>query len=399
ALDGSPAFAAGAGNAGELAVVLANGAEWLRRLAALGVDVPAAAAQTEFTISADADVFAVVAKCRALRTCWARMLEACGCPEAAAASSLHVVVATAMLSRQTPRVNMLRATTACFGAAAGGADAVTIPPFDVWTGADSELGRRVARNTHLILRHEAHACAVVDPAGGSWFAEALTESLAQAAWQRFTQIEAAGGIVPTLADGSLRAGFAETAARRDRAIATRRQVLVGVNEFAEPAEPLDPDGGGAGTADGGRRWAAPFEELRLAAAAAQPRVFLATLGPPSEHSSRAEFAGNLFEAGGIAALVPDSGCDTAAEAAAAFARSGAALACICSDEQHHAAAATALRSAGAARVYVAGAPGDDEQQLRAAGVDEFVMRGCDALAVLRGAHDVLGLRGGATGRP
>ena len=274
--DGSVFADAGATDATELASMLANGVAWLR--AACDTDAgprlePAAAARLlGFTTSAGPDPFVVTAKCRALRVCWARILGACavdlgdpgGLP-----MRLHAVTTRAMLSAVDPWVNMLRATTATFGAANGGVDAITVHPFDVIsTGqASSSLGWRVAANTQLILRHESRIGSVIDPAGGSWYLEDLTRKLAHAAWERFREIEAAGGMCTAMASGNLEASIAADRALRNEQLATGQRVLVGVTEFvdsqsgrasaagASAGDPASTPAAGLGV----HRWAAPYE--------------------------------------------------------------------------------------------------------------------------------------------
>lgn len=282
--DGSVFAEAGATDATELASMLATGTAWLR--AACDADAgprldPATAARLlGFTTSAGPDPFLVTAKCRALRMCWARILRACavdlsdpdGLP-----MPLHAVTSTAMASSRDPWVNMLRATAACFGAANGGVDAITVSPYDAVSSgpASSALGWRVAANTQLILRHESRIGSVIDPAGGSWYVEDLTRSLAQAAWDRFRRIEAAGGICSALASGELEAQISQERTQRQEQTAAGDRVIVGVTQFADSPDPsgspassagsdADPDATSAHTsgAHGGwgtHRWAAPFE--------------------------------------------------------------------------------------------------------------------------------------------
>ncbi len=250
-LDGTAFAEAGAGDIAELGALLANATSWLRSFDLEALPVEHAATQMEFTISASADVFAVIAKCRALRRCWSAVLEACGCAEATSAMSLHVSASSTTMRQADPWINVLRSTTAGLAASLGGANAITLPSFaepslaaenpgQDSTGQDnSGLGRRIARNTQLILRHESKTNAVIDPAGGSWYVEELTEQLAEHAWQYFTQIEASGGLVEVLLDRSdngLRASLAETAELRSQAIATGQQVLVGASQFTQPDE-------------------------------------------------------------------------------------------------------------------------------------------------------------------
>ncbi len=290
--DGSVFSDAGATDVTELAAMLATGVAWLRAACdspdGPGLDPAAGARLLGFTLSAGPDPFGVAAKCRALRTCWTRILSACGVDDTANAGlpmHLHAVTSTAMLSALDPWVNMLRATTATFGAANGGVDAITVRPFDsaIDGPASSDLGWRVAANTQLILRHESRIGSVIDPAGGSWYLEDLTRQTAHAAWDRFRQIEAAGGICTAMSNGEMEASIAAERARRHERIDAGDQVLVGVTEFVSPeagpsdiaavrtcdersrggGEPRNQVAGGpAGRLDGGlgiHRWAAPFE--------------------------------------------------------------------------------------------------------------------------------------------
>lgn len=404
AVDATVYADAGSSDSQELAAALATGVAWLRSLTDAGLDLESAASQLEFTLTAGPDQFLTIAKLRAARTAWSRIVQASGGSAAQAPMALHVETASAMMSQRDPWVNMLRTTTACFAAAVAGADAVTVQPFDSALGNTDELGLRVARNTQLILQEETHAAAVIDPAGGSWYVEDLTRELARMAWRQFQEIERSGGIVAVLADGSLGSAIAATRESRQADLASRRSPLTGVSEFPDIHEtPLErtaatpgPEGDGLPTF----RWAAPFEELRDAAdaamAASEPlTIYLANLGPVATHTARASFAKNLFEVGGIEAIGNDGydGYDNAADAAAMFAGSSSRIACICSSDsmyaEHAADTAEALKAVGAERVYVAGAPGEDADALRAAGVDEWIHLGCDVLAVLQGTHELL----------
>lgn len=399
---------AGASDGDELAASLSVGVHYLRALVDAGIDVDSALGQLEFTYSASADQFATIAKLRAARRLWARVAEASGASASARGQAQHAVTSAAMMSQRDPWVNLLRTTVACFAAGVGGADAVTVTPFDAALGVSDGFARRLARNIQLLIIEESHLARVIDPAGGSFYVESLTDALARVAWARFQALEADGGFAAALTSG----GVADHLARRWEAtlaaVARRRLPLTGVSEFpdlgaaavARPAPPPRPRlAAPAATLDPLplRRLAAPFEALRDAADAApggRPTVFLANLGPIAVHTTRSTWARNLFEVGGIAALTND-GFDSPIAAAAAFAASDARLAVICSSDEVYAeraeSTARALKDAGADRVYLAGRPGDTEAAYRAAGVDEFVYAGADVLAVLRGVHDALGL--------
>jgi methylmalonyl-CoA mutase len=246
-----------------------------------------------------------------------------------------------MLSPLDPWVNMLRETTATFAAAVGGADGITVVPFDQPLGEPGALGRRIARNTQLVLAEESSLYRVADPAGGSWYVESLTDQLAQAAWAQFQRLEGR----------QVDVGAEITAAReaRQAEFATRRRSLTGVNQFPllgddglerSPGEPSQLAGSPADTRDG-----AQFEALRARAAAlGEPKILLACVGPLAAHASAAQWAKNFFEAGGVTAV---SQTELAPE--------GFRAAAVCAGrEGDPAATEQALRDAGIDMVYVVG---------------------------------------------
>ncbi|MFG1876228.1 methylmalonyl-CoA mutase family protein [Sphaerisporangium sp. NPDC049003] len=389
-VDATPYHDAGGSDAEELGCSIATGVAYLRALTDAGLPVEEAFGQIEFRYAATADQFLTIAKFRAARTLWSRVAGACGVP-AHGGQVQHAVTSSAMMTGRDPWVNMLRTTLACFGAGIGGADAVTVQPFDARLGLPDAFARRIARNTQSLLVEEAGVARVADPAGGSWYAERLTADLAAKAWEWFQEIERAGGAEAAL-DRLIPERLAATWARRSAGIARRRDPITGVSEFPNLAERRptrspapEPTGGGLPRV----HYAQGFEELRDAAdrARARPEVFLATIGPVAAHTARASFAANLFQAGGIATVAGGPGTDPA-EIADAFRRSGATVACLCSSDklyaEHAAAVAAELRRAGARKIWLAG-KGDHE------GVDANLYAGCDVLEVLRATFDDLGV--------
>ena len=394
---------AGGSDAEELGCALATGVAYLRLLTdRTGLDLPAALAQLEFRYAANADQFLTIAKLRAARRLWARVAQVCGFP-GRGAQRQHAVTSSAMMTARDPWVNMLRTTMACFAAGVGGADAVTVQPFDAALGPPDSFARRIARNTQSLLVEEANVGRVTDPAGGSWYVERLTDDLAGAAWAWFTEIERSGGMAVALDSGLVTDRLAATWARRADNLAHRRDPLTGVSEFPNLAERLPVRAGrasGAGDARPGglprHRYAEAFEALRDRAdahadthPAGRPTVFLATLGPLAAYTARAAFAGNLFAAGGIATVlsgsaglastVPGTG-DEVTQTVASFRASGTRVACLCSTDKLYAESGAtmvaALRAAGATRVWLAGPPGDYD------GVDCYLYTGCNAIEVL-----------------
>ncbi|TWV57530.1 methylmalonyl-CoA mutase [Streptomyces misionensis] len=382
-VDALPYHEAGGSAAQELGASLATGVAYLRALTEAGLTVEQAAGQLEFRYAATADQFLTIAKLRAARRLWSRVAEVCGAP---GAQTQHVVTSPVMMSRRDPWVNMLRTTVATLAAGVGGADSVTVLPFDHALGLPDAFARRIARNTSTILIEESHLSRVIDPAGGSWYVERLTDELAQAAWEFFRTIERDGGQAAVLRSGRLRTDLATTWAERSKRLAKRREPITGVSEFPllaekpvvrEPA-PEPPSGGLPRV----RRDEA-FEELRarsdahLAATGARPRIFLATLGPAAAYTARATFAANLFQAGGIEPVTEGG-----------FADSGATEAVLCSSDALYAEqaeqAAGALRAAGARHVFLAG-------RGEYAGVDGYVFAGCDAVDVLSATLDRMGV--------
>ncbi|MFJ9407874.1 methylmalonyl-CoA mutase small subunit [Streptomyces sp. NPDC101393] len=401
AVDALPYHEAGGSAAEELGASLATGVAYLRELTAAGLDVDAAAAQLEFRYAATADQFLTIAKLRAARRLWARVAEVCGVSPAAAAQRQHAVTSTVMMTRRDPWVNMLRTTVAGLSAGVGGADAVTVLPFDAALGLPDAFARRIARNTQSVLLEESHLSKVIDPAGGSWYVEQLTDELARAGWAWFQEIEGAGGLAAALRSGLIRERLAATWQRRSQDLARRREPITGVSEFphlAEPAVHRDPAPAPVGGGLPRVRRDDAYETLRsrsdahLAATGDRPKVFLAALGPVATHTARVAFAANLFQAGGIETVQEPASVD-AESVAEAFTRSGARIACLCAGDavygEQAAAVAAALRSAGALRVHLAGKPGERREEYVQAGVDSFVFAGCDAVEVLSSALDVM----------
>jgi methylmalonyl-CoA mutase len=290
-----------------------------------------------------------------------------------------------MTTKRDPWVNLLRTTIACFAAGVGGADVVTVQPFDAALGLPDAFSRRIARNTQSLLVEEGHLARVLDPAGGSWYVESLTDSLATAAWSWFTEIEKAGGLAAALDSGLIGDRIAAAWADRSERLAHRTEAITGVSEFPNLAEQLpEREPSTAAVPTGGLprvRAAQAFEELRDAGAG--KKVYLATIGPVAKHTARASFAGNLFQAGGLETPSGDG--------AEGFAEAGTTVACICGTDKDYADTAAGLaqelRDAGATQVWLAGKP-----DLEIAGVDGYVFAGCDALDVLRTVHEQLGVQ-------
>jgi methylmalonyl-CoA mutase len=231
----------GGGNAiQEIAFVIATATEYLRALLTRGLSIDDVAQRTCFSFSVGSNFFMEVAKLRAARLLWAKVVAAFGGDESSQKMSLHVRTSAWNKTIFDPYVNMLRASVEAFAGVIGGCDSLHVGPFDEALGLPDAFSRRIARNTHLILRHESHLNKVIDPAGGSWYLETLTNELGRRAWKLFQEVEQKGGMGQALFEGFPQAQVAQTASQRAANIAKRKDVFVGTNMFANPnEEPLE----------------------------------------------------------------------------------------------------------------------------------------------------------------
>ncbi|TNE57259.1 MAG: methylmalonyl-CoA mutase [Alphaproteobacteria bacterium] len=393
---------AGGTNVQGLAAQLSTAVSYLRRLAADGFTVTEAARQIQFTSVTDSDLYAAVAKLRALKILWTRIIEASDGNAKDGPIVLTAQTSRRALTRRDPYVNILRGCAGGFAAALGGASAITVLPFTEALGYPTARARRVARNTQVLLAEESSLGRVDDPAAGSYAFEDLTRQTAESAWATFQAIEAEGGLLAALQSGSLAAQVAEAKEKLLRAVATRKEPLTGTSEFphlAEAAldiEPFAPTVSPAPEAPfpafEAFRLAEPFEACRdksdayMKQTGHRPRVLLWPLGTPADDTPRITFARNFFEALGIEALIPEGD----PEAAAPESR----LAILCSSDalykEKAAQAAKAAKAKGIQYLYLAGAPGELKDTLTAAGVDDFIFMGCDLLKVAQKAYAELG---------
>ena len=413
-MDGALVHEAGGSEAQEMAALIASAIDTLRRLGAT-LDRQTASSGMLFLMALDTNYGVGIAKLRAARRLWARCLEALGLP--AAPMKLQAITSARMLTKYDPWTNMLRNTSAAFAGAVGGADILTVRAFNEALGLPEELGRRIARNTQIIAMEESQLGRVADATGGAWFTETLADDLAKAAWAEFQKIESEGGLGASLMAGAFQARVAAVREARAKDVARRKIPLTGVSEYplleeigapvAEvapvSAKPVSDSGlkhfvktlppketDAVATALEPIRLAAPFEDLRDAAATAErpPAVFLATLGSLAEFTARADFARNFFAAGGIVSKEPPVPPKTVAELVSAFRASGARLAVLCSTDKMYeaeaAGAAEALKKAGAQRVWLAG-------KHESAGIDANIFTGADVVHLLKLAQAELGV--------
>ncbi len=379
-VDGTAVHDLGASDVQELGYVLAVGAHYLRALAEAGVDVHEASRLVEFRLAASDEQFETIAKFRAVRRTWARMLELSGASADHRTMVLHAITSRPMMTKYDPWVNMLRTCVATFSAGVGGADVVTVLPFDARLGLPDAFSRRIARNTSTLLVEEAHVAKVADPAGGAFAVEKLTDDLAVAAWGELGRTESAGGILAALDDGSLSTRIEQIVVERDQQVARRTRPLTGLTEFPNLHETLPERAPYAEGALPVRPYGEAFEQLRDEPV--DGAVFLATMGTVAAHTARATFAANLFAAGGIDVVNAGRHDDVAAVVTDYTGPDGGQpVVCLVGPDKAYAAwgaeLVDALREAGAQWVVLAGKPLDDVP------TDDTCALGVDALDFLR----------------
>lgn len=403
--DGVVAHVAGASEAQELAFMLSALVAYLRAAEMGGIAPAEALPKINVSLAADIDEFSTIAKLRAARHLIWRVADACGAGEAASSVTLNCPTSYRIMAKRDPWTNILRTTIACAGAALGGADAIVVLPFTFALGKPDAFARRVARNIQIVCQEESNLGRVNDPAGGSWYVENLTDDMTKKAWEIFQDIEARGGLLAGLQSGFIQETIAKTAEARAKSVATIRQELTGVNAFpllGDDGVHADPWPAPSAPVTKAAIEIAPLKPHRLGEAFEALRdsadakggftTFLASMGEIVDHNVRTTWTKNYLAAGGIAALVSD-GYKTPEAAAEAFVKSGASAACICSSDAVNAAlaeaTAKALKAAGAKLVLMAGRPGDNEAALKAAGIDQFLFAGADAVSTLKGLQEKL----------
>jgi len=222
---------AGCTEAQELAITIATAVYYLREMTKKEMDINIALDQIAVSLTCDSDVFLTMAKFRSMRKLWSRIAECCGGNNNNLHTPLHALTAPRMISKKEPWVNVLRCATACFGAGLAGADSITVLPLDFANGYSTELSRRIARNTQIILQEEAFLEKVIDPVKGSYLVESLSNQLSENAWTIFQNIEKSGGIFENLKNNSLQKTINQSREKRYGDIAKRKIIITGINDF------------------------------------------------------------------------------------------------------------------------------------------------------------------------
>ena len=291
-----------------VATAISSALQCWRAMHQRGVSLNQAVQRTELTLATYGDQFVTIATLRAARWVFAKTCVAVGAK--ASAAFIHAVTGITSSTRRGAELNMLRGTNEAAAAAMGGADAITLTPYDAATGEFAAHPARVARNAQLLLAQEAHLARVIDPAGGSGYVESLTEQIARSAWTYLQQFERQGGPLAMLKSGSLAPLVAESKSKEESAIAHRAQTVVGVNDFAHVEDVVDVPAATSASQSSLARWtrSAAWEAVSAQCGSLQGQVLSVNMGPKRRHAARANFARRYLES--IAIKVTDAQAST-----------------------------------------------------------------------------------------
>ncbi len=373
----------------ELGYALAWGAEWLTMLTEAGLTPCEVAKRVKFNMGISSNYFMEIAKFRAGRLLWAEIVKAYGAEEECCKMSVHAITSQFNQTIYDAHVNLLRSMTETMSAAIAGVDSIETLPFDLQYEKPDEFSERIARNQQLLLREESHLNKVVDPSGGSYYIEVLTDSIATQAWKLFNEVEEQGGFLAELRKGEIQAKVNESGVKRHLDVARRKEILLGTNQypnFNETAlqkitktgcncgcgcgEPTD----GAVESLNFDRAASQFEALRLDTerSGKRPKVFMLTIGNLAMRLARAQFSANFFGCAGYE-IIDNIGFNTVKEGIDAAMEKGADVVVLCSSDDEYAQyAPEAYKELGDRALFVvAGAPACMDE-LKEKGIEHFI---------------------------
>ena len=378
----------------ELAFTLSAGHDYLVRLTDAGLDVDAAARKLRFSFSVSSNYFMEIAKFRAARMLWANIVKGYG-PAKNCACKMQIHAETSRWNQTVydPYVNMLRGTTEAMSATIAGVHSLEVMPFDASFENPTEFSKRIARNVELLLKNESHFDQVVDPAGGSYYVENLTQSIAAEAWKLFLEIEEKGGYTEAYKAGLIVERIKASAAAKDKNIATRRQTLLGANQYPNFTEvagkEITAESVTRKQAEGNvlvpYRGAMAFEEMRLHVdrSGKEPKAFMLTCGNLGMARARSQFSCNFFACAGIK-VIDNTYFKSIEEGVKAALESKAQIVVVCASDDDYAEAAPKIKEllCGKAILVVAGAPAC-APELEAQGITNFINVKSNVLETLK----------------
>jgi len=388
-----------------LAFTLAMGADYMTWLSEAGVAPCDVAKKLKFNFAVTSNYFMEIAKFRAARLLWAKIVEAfdSNCKEA---MNIHAETAKWNMTQYDAYVNMLRSTTEAMSAAIAGIDSMTVNPFDVTFEKSNDFAERIARNTQIILQDESYFSKIVDPSAGSYYIETLTDSIASEAWKLFLEVQNKGGFTAAFKEGFIQAKVKEVASKRESAIATRREILLGTNQFPNFTEKVkaQPEDTSYACCEGKKeekcdcgdaekiaeplvcfRGAHAFEELRLRTdlSSRRPKVFMLTMGSLAMRLARSQFSSNFFGCAGFE-VIDNNGFKTAEEGIKAAIDAKAEIVVLCSsDDEYATLAPEVFEKLGNKAIFVVAGDPACNPELEAKGIKNFINVKSNVLETLK----------------
>lgn len=393
----------------ELGYALSWGNEYLNLMVEAGIPAELAASKIKFNMGISGVYFMEIAKFRAARMMWANIVKQYGCCDCACKMHINATTTTYNMTVFDSYVNLLRTQTEAMSAALANVESIVVTPFDKPYETPTDFAERIARNQQLLLQEEAHFDKIVDVAGGSYFIETLTRSLAEQAWKLFLDVEEKGGFLEAAKAGTIQETINATNATRHANAGKRKEFMLGTNQFpnfnekSEGKEPLAACGCCHGQGDTCERpfakletsrLASDFEALRLQTEKAekQPVAFMLTIGNLAMRQARAQFSCNFLACAGYK-VIDNLGFPTVEEGVEAAMKAGADIVVLCSSDDEYAEYAIPAFKAldGRAMFVVAGAPACAED-LKAAGIENFIHVRVDQLKTLKEYNAKLGIK-------
>jgi methylmalonyl-CoA mutase len=393
----------------ELAFGLAMAAEHLTRLTAMGHGPEDIARHLQWNMGAGPEYFMEIAKIRAARMLFSALLNAYDQSRTRETSVfIHSITTDWNKTLYDPHVNLLRLTTEAMAAILGGCNSLMVKPYDSWYRQPGDFSERIARNIQIILKEESYLDKVIDPSAGSYYIETLTGALMESAWQLFLKVDEQGGYIKAFTGGFIPEEIRKTVARRLEMVSTRKEVLVGTNQYPNTKEEIgrqvDPEIAFTRLAEHPGRVADPlmrvrasegFEKLRLAMEkhpGGKTKVFMLTYGNLSMRLARSQFASNFFACAGYD-IIDNLGFKSAAEGVDAAMKAKAQVVVVCSSDEEYPQIAPAVAElvGNRALVVIAGAPACMEE-LKQKGISEFIHLRSNVLETLKHFHAKLGIQ-------
>jgi len=394
----------------ELAFSLATGSEYLSKLTELGLSPEAIASKIKFNFSLSNNYFLEIAKLRAARLLWSKIVEAYHPADLNSAGMvIHCETGTFNKTIYDPYVNLLRTQTEAMSATLGGVHSLTILPHDHVFGNPSEFSERIARNQQILLKEESHFDKIADPAAGSYYIEALTTSISEAAWQLFLRVEATGGYLAALKAGFIQTQINETARKKRQNLAARRENLLGTNQFPNPDDAIKTNLNPSVflpadfTEQGAEietlkpfRLAQSFETLRYntdlyALSHKRPRVFLLTYGNLAMRKARAQFSTNFFAVAGFH-VTDNNGFLSAEEGVSAARADNADIVVVCSSDEEYADFVPAVAELIKNEILVVAGNPECRPALESEGVKNFIHVRSNLPAELKSFQELIGIK-------